>query len=74
MYYTRILFDLSQLLGAECGIKNSAKNLERWFEGIQISIRSDQTVSSTEIACGVDKPLNNHLETRMKQEVGSPYL
>ncbi|WP_235678294.1 hypothetical protein [Cylindrospermopsis curvispora] len=49
----------------------AAKNLERWFEGIQILIRSDQTVSSTEIACGVDKPLKNHLETTMKQEVGS---
>jgi hypothetical protein len=28
-------------------------------------------VSSTEIACGVDKPLKNHLETTMKQQVGS---
>nr|WP_223007708.1 hypothetical protein [Cylindrospermopsis curvispora] len=26
------------------------------------------------IACGVDKPLKNHLETTMKQEVGSPDL
>ena len=50
---------------------NAAKNLERWFEGIQIPIRSDQRVSSTEIACGVDKPLKNHLETTMKQQVGS---
>ncbi|MFM7560961.1 hypothetical protein [Cylindrospermopsis raciborskii] len=49
----------------------AAKNLERWFEGIHIPIRSEQTVSSTEIACGVDKPLKNHLETTMKQEVGS---
>lgn len=24
MYYTRILFDLSQLLGAECGLKYSS--------------------------------------------------
>lgn len=57
----------------ECGHtpEIAAKNLERWFEGIHIPIRSDQTVSSTEIACGVDKPLKNHLETTMKQEVGS---
>ncbi|MGL4880680.1 MAG: RNA-guided endonuclease InsQ/TnpB family protein [Waterburya sp.] len=48
---------------------NAAKNIERWFEGIHIPIRSDQTVSSTEIACGVDKPLKSHLETTMKQEV-----
>ncbi|BAZ90169.1 hypothetical protein NIES932_16640 [Raphidiopsis curvata NIES-932] len=40
-------------------------------KGIHIPIRSEQTVSSTEIACGVDKPLENHLETTMKQEVGS---
>ncbi|MFL0604198.1 hypothetical protein [Cylindrospermopsis raciborskii] len=32
---------------------------------------NNSQVSSTEIACGVDKPLKNHLETTMKQEVGS---
>jgi putative transposase len=48
---------------------NAAKNIERWFEGIYIPIRSDQTVSSTEIACRVDKPLKSHLETTLKQEV-----
>jgi putative transposase len=55
---------------------NAAKNIERWFEGIFIPIRtvpekSDQTVSSTEIACGVDKPLKSHLETTTKQEVNA---
>ncbi|BAZ89966.1 hypothetical protein NIES932_14570 [Raphidiopsis curvata NIES-932] len=39
-------------MGRGVEIKNSAKNLEPWFEGIQIPIRSDQTVSSTEIAYG----------------------
>ena len=48
---------------------NAAKNIERWFEGIYIPIRSDQTVSSTEIACGADKPLKSHLKTALKQEV-----
>jgi len=48
---------------------NAAKNIERWFEGIHIPIRSDQTVSSTLIACGADKPLKSHLETALKQEV-----
>ena len=43
--------------------------IERWFEGIYIPIRSDQTVSSTDIACGADKPLKSHLETALKQEV-----
>ncbi|TAG91030.1 MAG: transposase [Oscillatoriales cyanobacterium] len=48
---------------------NAAKNIERWFEGIHIPIRSDPTVSSTLIACGADKPLKSHLETALKQEV-----
>ncbi|MFB8789234.1 MAG: RNA-guided endonuclease TnpB family protein [Potamolinea sp.] len=50
---------------------NAAKNIERWFEGIYIPIRSDQTVSSTEIACGVDKPLRSHPKTALKQEVNT---
>ncbi len=53
---------------------NAAKNIERWFEGIFIPTRSSQTVSSTEIACGVDKPLKSHLETTMKQEVNTKTL
>lgn len=48
---------------------NAAKNIERWFEGIFIPIRSDQMASSAKIACGVDKPLKSHLETTVKQEV-----
>lgn len=61
----------------ECGYKedrdlNAAKNLERWFEGIDIPIRSEnQTVSSTVIACGVDKPVKSHLDATEKQEVNS---
>ena len=42
---------------------NASKNIERWFEGIFIPVRSEltnQTVSSTEIACGADKPLRSH--------------
>ena len=50
---------------------NAAKNIERWFEGIFIPIRSDQMASSAKIACGVDKPLKSHLETTLKQEVNS---
>lgn len=50
---------------------NATKNIERWFEGIYIPISSDQTVSSTEIACGADKPLKSHLETALKQEVST---
>jgi putative transposase len=50
---------------------NAAKNIERWFEGIFIPIRSDQMASSAKIACGVDKPLKSHLETTVKQEVNS---
>lgn len=60
----------------ECGYTedrdlNAAKNLERWFEGIHIPIRQDLTVSFTVIACGVDKPLLDHQETTLKQEVNS---
>jgi len=60
----------------ECGYTedrdlNASKNIERWFEGIHIPIRSDQTVSSTGIACGADKPLKSHLETALKQEVST---
>jgi putative transposase len=50
---------------------NAAKNIERWFEGIHIPIRSDQMASSAKIACGVDKPLKSHLETTLKQEVST---
>ncbi|OBU75044.1 transposase [Cylindrospermopsis raciborskii S07] len=50
---------------------NAAKNIERWFEGIFIPSRSDLAVSSTVSACGVDKPLKNHLETTMNQEVNA---
>jgi putative transposase len=50
---------------------NAAKNIERWFEGIHVPIRSDRTVSSTEIACGVDKPLDRQIETTLKQEANS---
>ena len=40
---------------------NASKNIERWFEGIFVPTRSEasQTVSSTGIACGVDKPLRS---------------
>jgi len=48
---------------------NAAKNLERWFDGIEIPRCSDVAVSSTVSACGVGKPLKSHLETTMKQEV-----
>ncbi|WP_089131427.1 RNA-guided endonuclease InsQ/TnpB family protein, partial [Tolypothrix sp. NIES-4075] len=56
----------------DCGYKedrdlNAAKNIDRWFEDIFIPERSE-TVSSTEIACGVDKPLRSHSKTTMKQE------
>ncbi|MEA5596277.1 RNA-guided endonuclease TnpB family protein [Rivularia sp. UHCC 0363] len=50
---------------------NASKNIERWFEGIFIPTRSSQTVSSTEIACGVDKPLRNHSKTMKKQEINA---
>jgi putative transposase len=60
----------------ECGYTadrdlNAAKNIEGWFEGIHIPIRSDQTVSCTEIACEADKPLRSHSKTAMKQEVNA---
>jgi len=49
---------------------NAARNIDRWFEGIFIPERSE-TVSSTEIACGADKPLKSHLKTAVKQEVNT---
>lgn len=50
---------------------NASKNIERWFEGIFIPTRSSQTVSSTEIACGVDKPDSSHTVATLKQEVNT---
>lgn len=53
---------------------NAAKNLERWFEGIFIPTRSDvtsQTVSSTGIACGADKPFSRQTKAAKKQEVNT---
>jgi len=50
---------------------NAAKNIERWFEGINIPIRSDWAVSSTVSACEVDKPLGSHTKTTLKQEVNT---
>jgi len=50
---------------------NASKNIERWFEGIFIPARSSQTASSTEIACGVDKPDSSHTVATMKQEVNT---
>ncbi len=49
---------------------NAARNIDRWFEDIFVPERSE-TVSSTEIACGVDKPLRSHSKTTMKQEVNA---
>ena len=49
---------------------NAAKNIDRWFENIYIPERSE-TVSSTEIACGADKPFRSHPKTVMKQEVNT---
>lgn len=49
---------------------NAAKNIDRWFENIFIPERSE-TVSSTGIACGVDKPLRSHPKTTMKQEINT---
>ncbi|MGD1874118.1 MAG: hypothetical protein ACFB02_13820, partial [Mastigocoleus sp.] len=46
-------------------------NIERWFEGIYIPARSSQAVSSTEIACGVDKPDSSHTVATLKQEVNA---
>ena len=53
---------------------NASKNIERWFEGIFVPVRSEvtsQTVSSTEIACGVDKPDSSHAVATLKQEVNT---
>ncbi len=52
---------------------NAAKNIDRWFEDIFIPERSE-TVSSTEIACGAEKPLNSHVETAVKQEVNTKVI
>ncbi|EFA70044.1 hypothetical protein BCV63_04225 [Cylindrospermopsis raciborskii CS-508] len=41
-----------------------------WERGFKLC-RSDLAVSSTVSACGVDKPLKNHLETTMNQEVNA---
>lgn len=49
---------------------NAAKNIDRWEDNIFIPERSE-TVSSTGIACGVDKPLRSHSKTAMKQEVNA---
>lgn len=59
----------------DCGYKadrdlNAARNIDRWFEDIFVPERSE-TVSSTEIACGVDKPLRSHSKTTKKQEVNT---
>lgn len=59
----------------DCGYKadrdlNAARNIDRWFEDIYVPERSE-TVSSTEIACGADKPLRSHSKTAMKQEVNT---
>jgi putative transposase len=48
---------------------NAAKNINRWFAGIFIPM--DQMASCAKIACGLDKPLESHLEARMKQEGNS---
>ncbi len=52
---------------------NASKNIKRWFEGIFIPVPSKTllTVSSTEIACGADKPLRSHSKAVMKQEVNA---
>lgn len=47
---------------------NAAKNIERWFEGIHIPIRSDQMASSAKIACGEDKPSKRQPRASLKQE------
>jgi putative transposase len=49
---------------------NAARNLDRWFDGIFIPERSE-TVSFTEIACGVDKLRRSHSTTTVKQEVNT---
>jgi putative transposase len=66
---------------------NAARNIDRWFEDIHVPKRSEsaksalssvsvpsnfvRTVSSTEIACGADKPLRSHSKTAVKQEVNA---
>jgi putative transposase len=50
-------------------VLNSAKNIERWFEGIFIPGRSDKMASYVKIACEVDKHLERQLKTALKQEV-----
>jgi putative transposase len=60
---------------SDCGFKadrdlNAARNIDRWFEDIYVPERSE-TVSSTEIACGVDKPFRSHSKTARKQEVNT---
>ncbi len=66
---------------------NAARNIDRWFEDIHVPERSEsaksalssvsvpsnfvRTVSSTEIACGADKPLRSHSKTAVKQEVNA---
>jgi len=53
---------------------NAAKNIERWFEGIYIPIRSDQSANFAEIACGVGKPSDRQIRATLKQEVSSASL
>ncbi|MEG4963122.1 hypothetical protein [Microcoleus sp. K4-B3] len=48
---------------------NTAKNIERWFEGIFISGRSDKMAIYAKIACEVDKHLERQLKIGLKQEV-----
>ena len=49
---------------------NAAKNIDRWFADIHIPERSEM-VSSTLIACGVEKPLRSHSKTTVKQKVNA---
>ncbi len=49
---------------------NAAKNLNRWFEGIHIPERGE-AVSSTVLACRVDKPASRQTTATMKQEVST---
>ncbi|NET46182.1 RNA-guided endonuclease TnpB family protein [Okeania sp. SIO2B3] len=50
---------------------NASKNIERWFEGISIPTLPSQTVSSTGMACGVDKPFSCQTKATLKQEVNA---
>lgn len=50
---------------------NASKNIERWFEGIFIPTLPSQTVSSTGMACGVDKPFSCQTKATLKQEVNA---